>query len=136
MRSLFFALIASVALIQAVPAQTTDSAGIEATIQSQLDAFLADDVTTAFGFAAPGIQGMFGTPENFGMMVQRGYPMVWRPADVQYGDLREEGSEMAQRVIITDNEGRVHVLEYRLVDQGGQWRISGVQIIDAPGVAA
>ncbi len=109
---------------------------IESTIQSQLDAFLKDDFATAFTYAAPSIQGMFGTAEVFGMMVKRGYPMVWRPDDVRFTELRQEGGEMAQRVLIRDQDGASHLLEYRLIDEGGQWRISGVQIIPQPGVAA
>ncbi|MGR3271178.1 DUF4864 domain-containing protein [Thalassococcus profundi] len=136
MRQFFYVLIAVIGLAQAAPAQTGPEAEIENTIQSQLDAFLADDFVAAFDYAAPNIQGMFRTPQNFEMMVKRGYPMVWRPDDVTFGDLRADGAEMAQRVIIRDQKGETHVLEYRLVDQGGMWRISGVQILPQPGVSA
>ncbi len=138
MKHLLFALFSVLFLSSAASAQETlaRNPDIEGTIQSQMDAFVADDVATAFTFAAPSIQGMFGTPEVFGMMVKRGYPMVWRPDDVQFTDLRKEGGEMAQRVLIRDLDGKSHLLEYRLIDEGGQWRISGVQIIPMPGVAA
>ena len=52
--------------------------GIEDTIRGQMDAFLERDVAQAFTFASPNIQGMFGSAENFGRMVENGYPMVWR----------------------------------------------------------
>ena len=52
---------------------------VQATISAQLEAFLKDDFETAFTFASPSIRSMFQTPQNFGLMVQRGYPMVWRP---------------------------------------------------------
>lgn len=63
-------------------------AAIRGVIGSQLDAFEADDVDRAFGFASNGIRGMFGTPERFGQMVREGYPMVWRPGEVRYLELR------------------------------------------------
>jgi len=109
---------------------------IESTIQDQIDAFLQDDFETAFSFASPNIKNMFRTPENFGRMVQQGYPMVWRPEDVTFGDLRELGGGMYQTVILTDSAGKLHYLAYRMDMIEGDWRISGVQILEAPDVAA
>ena len=68
-------------------------------------------------------------------MVTQGYPMVWRPAGVAYLDLREEDGTFWQKVQITDQKGRFHVLEYRMMQTPEGWRISGVQILDAPGAA-
>ena len=82
--------------------------GIEATIGSQIEAFLRDDFAEAFTFASPNIQGMFGTHERFGQMVRQGYPMVWRPGNVEYLDLRSERGALWQRVLIRDRQGRVH----------------------------
>ena len=109
---------------------------IEGTIRSQVDAFLADDFETAFGFASPGIQLMFRTPENFGAMVRNGYPMVWRPEDLRFGELREIDGALWQKVIVRDAGGATHVLDYRMEMLGGEWRISGVQILPAPDVSA
>lgn len=111
--------------------------GIEATIQSQIDAFLLDDFATAFTFASPSIRSIFRTPENFGAMVRQGYPMVWRPDDVRFGDLRNIDGDLWQQVIIRDKSGAQHVLDYRM-EQGpdGEWRISGVQLLPTPDVSA
>ena len=109
---------------------------IEATIQSQIDAFLQDDFVTAFTFAAPNIRNIFRTPENFGRMVQQGYPMVWRPDSVRYGDLREIAGRLWQRVIIKDVDGNLHYLDYSVAQVDGEWRITGVQILQAPEVTA
>lgn len=109
---------------------------IEQTIQSQINAFLADDFATAFTFASPGIQNMFRTPENFGAMVRNGYPMVWRPRDVTFGDLRDLSGALWQEVILTDQTGQRHVLAYQMEQRDGVWRIAGVQILPQPEVAA
>ena len=101
-----------------------------------MDAFKADDFARAFTFASPTIQGMFGTPENFGVMVRRGYPMVWRPGEVRFGELRDVNGALWQKVIIRDQAGATHVLDYRMVQQNGRWLISGVQILPQPEVAA
>ncbi len=110
-------------------------AEIKGAISQQLEAFRADDFATAFGFASPSLQNFFKTPENFGRMVIQGYPMVWRPAQVQYLDLRKEGETWLQKVRIADKEGAFHVLEYRMQRTNEGWRIDGVQILDAPDVA-
>lgn len=109
---------------------------IEDTIQSQIDAFLEDDFATAFSFASPNLRTMFRTPENFGAMVRQGYPMVWRPDAVNFGDLRSISGGMYQRVIVTDEAGNLHYLDYQMQQVDGQWRIAGVQILQAPDLAA
>lgn len=127
------ALILSLMLSVPAGAQQAD---IQGTIDSQFEAFKADDFATAFTFATPSLQRLFQSPQNFQRMVQGGYPMVWRPADVQYLDLREENGAMMQTVQITDGEGRVHLLDYRMEQTDAGWRIGGVQILQAAGVAA
>ena len=110
--------------------------GIETTIRSQIDAFLADDFATAFTFASPNIQGLFGSPDRFGAMVRQGYPMVWRPSDVQFLDLREMNGRLWQRVMVRDAAGTFHVLDYQMIEADGRWRINGVQLLRALGVGA
>ncbi|MCF8485317.1 MAG: DUF4864 domain-containing protein [Rhodobacteraceae bacterium] len=117
----------------AMPA-IAQEAPIQNTIQSQLNAFVADDFATAFTFASPTIKGMFGTSENFGMMVQKGYPMVHRPADVTMLELREVAGNLWQRVMITDQQGRTHLLDYQMVETPDGWQINGVQLLPSPGV--
>lgn len=107
--------------------------GIEDTIRGQIDAFLADDFTAAFGFASPAIKGVFGTPDNFGRMVRNGYPMVHRPAGVRLLDRREVGGQVMQRVMVTDQAGRGHVLEYEMQPFGEGWQIDGVRLLPSAG---
>ncbi|WP_120632487.1 DUF4864 domain-containing protein [Ruegeria sp. EL01] len=133
MRRVLLAICLSVGLAPSVFAQ---SAEIEANIAAQIQAFEADDFVTAFTFASPNIQRLFGTPENFGVMVQRGYPMVWRPADVRFLDLREVAGALWQKVMITDGDGRVHILNYQMVQRDNAWKINGVQLLDNADPAA
>lgn len=112
------------------------NAEIETTIDSQIEAFLADDFNRAFSFASPNIQQIFRTPENFGVMVRRGYPMVWRPADVRFLELREIEGRLWQKVQITDGEGRVHILDYQMIELDSGWKINAVQLLKEPAVSA
>lgn len=136
MRRLMQTAVLAIGLAAApVLAQDGDPA-IEGVIQSQLEAFLADDFATAFTFASPTIKGMFGTSDNFGMMVRRGYPMVWRPADVQYLEQELRGGVVHQKVLITDESGVPYVLDYEMIETGDGWQINGVQILQTPPVGA
>jgi hypothetical protein len=136
MRLMLATLLAALTFATAAPAQDDGAAAIRQTIQSQFDAFLADDVATAFSYAAPPIQGIFGTPERFGMMVREGYPMVWRPAEVEYLDLHPKNGGLWQRVRITDAQGQMHYLDYQMVPTPDGIRIGAVEILQAPGVGA
>ena len=117
-------------------AQEARNSNVEATIQSQIDAFLVDDFVTAFTFAAPSIQSMFQTPENFGRMVREGYPMVWRPSEVRFLEFQTQGQRVFQKVLMRDARGTPHVLEYSLIETGDGWRINGVRILPSPDVGA
>ena len=104
----FFGLMALPVLAEDDP-QTQ----IQTVIENQIAAFKNDDFAKAFSYASPSIQSMFGTAENFGVMVQRGYPMV--------GDLW-------QHVLIRDQAGRRHMLLYRMQKGPEGWLINGVQL--------
>ncbi len=104
---------------------------IEEVISSQIEAFRADDFDAAFDYASPTIRGMFGSPERFGRMVREGYPMVHRPETLRFGDLREARGRLWQRVIVSDAAGRVHLLDYQMIETDGGWRINGVVLVPA-----
>lgn len=128
------------AVTLAMPAVTLPAAAqegpIQETIQRQIEAFQADDFARAFTFASPNIKGLFRTPENFGAMVKNGYPMVYRPADVEMLDLREIAGNLWQRVRITDQAGAGWFLDYMMVETPEGWQINAVQILPAPDVGA
>lgn len=123
-------ILAAVVMMASTFAAQAQQAEIQGTISQQFEAFKADDFATAFTFASPALQSYFMTPENFGRMVTQGYPMVWRPADVTYLELREAEGSFWQKVEITDRQGGVHYLEYRMQRNQAGWRISGVRILE------
>ena len=131
MRRLILAMVLVCGAFVPAGAQQDDIKGV---ISDQIAAFKVDDFATAFTYASPSIQGLFGTPENFGRMVTQGYPMVWRPADVRYLDLRDEGGILRQDVQVTDGSGRVFILEYSMIETQNGWKINGVRILDVADV--
>ena len=115
-----------------VGAAAAQDGPIEGVIQGQIDAFLADDMAAAFGYASPAIKGVFGSPERFGDMVVNGYPMVHRPSEVRYLERREFGDGVIQKVLVRDSDGVPWVLDYQMVEGPDGWVINGVQVLRAP----
>jgi hypothetical protein len=118
-------------LLALVPVDTSAQApgeAVQGVIADQIEAFEKGELERAFAHASPLIQGMFGTAENFGRMVEEGYPMVWRPAEVRFSGLAERGGRLVQTVLITDAAGRLYVADYEMLDLDGTWRINGVTL--------
>ena len=126
----------AVFLAQASLAEEMPNPAIEDVIQSQIDAFLADDMAAAFVHASPNIKGIFGSPERVGMMVKQGFPMVYRPSEVEFLELRELSGALWQKVLMRDANGVYTTLDYQMVPAGDSWQINAVQIIPNPPVGA
>ncbi|MBE1283574.1 MAG: DUF4864 domain-containing protein [Rhodobacteraceae bacterium] len=133
MRAVLLSLVFVWSMLGAAQAQNAE---IESVIGDQIEAFKVDDFDQAFTYASPSIQGIFGSPERFGQMVRNGYPMVWRPDEVRFLELREVAGNLWQRVMITDAEGQVHLLDYQMISLGNAWKINGVQFVKQPGTNA
>ncbi|MEM9584136.1 MAG: DUF4864 domain-containing protein [Pseudomonadota bacterium] len=125
-------------LFAAFPAHADDtrSGAIVGVIQNQLDAFQKDDFATAFTYASPTIKRMFQNPERFGQMVRNGFPMVWRPSEVQFLDFTDTAGETSQMVLFRDANGVPIVMKYFMVETEQGWQIDGVVPVQAPDVAA
>ena len=127
-------ILLALLLVLAAPAPAQDGAAIEETITAQLDAFNDRDVAGAWQYASPMIQSMFGSPENFGMMVQRGYPMVWTNSDARFLELRDIDGRLWQKVLVRAADGTAHILDYQMIQTDDGWQINGVSILPAPEV--
>lgn len=110
--------------------------GISGTIEAQMQAFREGDVAEAFTYASPNLRALFGSPEVFGGMVQRGYPMVWQPGKVELLERRNVAGGLWQRVRVTDAAGRGHLLDYQMVETPEGWRINAVQVLPEPDLSA
>jgi hypothetical protein len=133
MRRIAFGLLTALSL--ALPA-TVKADPVQDTILNQIEAFKADDFATAFTFASPSIKSIFMSAENFGAMVKQGYPMVHRPGSVRMLEQREISGNLWQKVMITDQTGRTHILDYQMIQTPEGWQINGVQLLPEPGVGA
>ena len=103
-----------------------DARAIRTLIESQLAAFAADDAQTAFSFASENIQKTFGTAEHFLAMVRASYPVVYRPASVNFLEPERVDDLIVQVVEMADEDDRLWLAIYRMQRQpDGSWRIDG-----------
>jgi hypothetical protein len=110
--------------------QDADRAAIRQVIESQLQAFLRDDGSSAFSFATPNIQAMFQTPDNFMTMVRAGYQPVYRPRAVTFKDIISFNGAPAQRVIVIGPDGVPVIAVYPMRQMpDGTWRIDGCYLL-------
>lgn len=116
------------------PAAQVEQLPLQDIIRQQLDAFNARDVDLAWTFASPMIQGLFGNPGNFGMMVSEGYPMVWDNSAAKFMAQREVDGRIYQQVMVQDTNGALHVLEYAMIQTAQGWKIDGVSLLPPPDV--
>lgn len=129
-------LLLAASLLQPAPARAEEGA-IRSVIESQIEAFLADDGARAYSYASPSIQRIFPSAETFMGMVRQGYRPVYRPRDYSFGRLSETPRGPVQEVTIVDEAGVVWTALYSLERQpDGTWRISGCQLVRRPGLSA
>lgn len=131
MKLLLSLTVAMLLLVNPIAARTTGDA-IKGVISDQIAAFERNDLEEAFSHASPNIRLLFITPERFGQMVQQGYPMVWRPASLRFASRRTLNGRDYQIVVLQDQAGRFHALEYEMVPDAGGWKINGVRIVEMP----
>ena len=108
----------------------SDRAAIREVVEDQLAAFQRDDGTAAFALASPHIRAEFGSVENFMEMVRTGYPPVYRPRDVAFGDVAITDGRIVQRVLLVGPDGIPVTALYTMErQQDGSWRIAGCTLV-------
>lgn len=128
------ALLLTAVMLTLVPARANDAAAGRLVIERQIEAFLRDDMTTAYSFAAPSIKRIYPDESRFFDMVKRGYQPVYRPGNYAFGRSRvaPDGIGVVQEVLISGPDGEDWTALYSLERQpDGSFKINGVQMIKA-----
>jgi len=109
-----------------------DVAAAQSVIRSQEQAFGRGDAEAAYSHAAPAIREIFPQAEIFMMMVQQGYPPVYRHKSFEFGEARVTDGHIAQRVHIVDDNGEAWEALYTLEQQpDGSLKITGCSLLKA-----
>jgi len=114
------------------PARADDAATARDIIESQINAFLSDDMAAAYSFASPSIKQLYPDQSRFFDMVKRGYQPVYRPGNFAFGRSKAaaDGAGLVQEVIILGPDGQDWTALYSLERQpDGSFKINGVQMI-------
>jgi hypothetical protein len=113
-------------------ARADDVSAAQGVIRAQEQAFIHDDATAAYSYAAPAIKQIFPAPDIFMSMVQSGYAPVYRHKSFEFGDSKTEGASIAQRVHIIDANGEAWEALYTLEQQAdGSYKITGCSLLKA-----
>lgn len=111
-----------------------DAAAIKSIVAGQIAAFQHDDGNAAYGYASPAIRDLFPTADIFMNMVRKGYPPVYRPQSVTFGEVRVMPSGPQQKVFLTGPDGKSYVAIYSLQRQpDGSWKINGCVLVEDKG---
>jgi hypothetical protein len=137
MRVLLVVLVMLGFFTPAAAQSDADRAAVQSVIEQQIQAFLRDDATTAYSFAAPSIRAMFPTEDIFMEMVRQGYPQVYRPRSHEFGELAAIAKGFQQTVDLVDANGEFWTALYTLEQQAdGSWKITGCYIVKKEGEVA
>lgn len=126
------AAIAAALWLTAAPALAGEAEikAAQSSIEAQIRAFLAGENETAYSYAAPNIQRIFPTVDQFMAMVKNGYQPVWKPRNFAFGDSMEMSpTAIIQKVLVTGPDGKNYEAVYTLAMQDdGTFRITGVSL--------
>jgi hypothetical protein len=118
-------LIASLIATAGFAAGAEDIGAAQSIISAQEQAFARDDAATAYGFAAPGIQSFYRSPDGFMFMVRNSYAPVYRHRSFVFGEARVVDGKIMQDVQIVDADGAAWDALYTLETQAdGSLKIS------------
>ncbi len=124
------ALLTVSSLAQAAALSPADEKAVRVVVQAQLTAFARDDADKAFSFAAPNVREAVGSASSFLAMVQRSYPVVYRPASLAFLKPEGQDDQAVQRVQMLDASGESWLAVYSLQRQKNKsWRITGCAVL-------
>jgi hypothetical protein len=118
-------LVAFLIGLSALASAGDEVAAGQSVIRSQEQAFGRDDGVAAYGFAAPGIKGLFPSPDIFMSMVRSAYAPVYRHRSFEFGEAKASEGKILQEVQIIDADGAAWEALYTLeLQPDGSLKIS------------
>ncbi len=117
----------------AEPLPEPEAQKVRDVIVAQLSALALDDADGAFETATPEVREAIGSSNRFLAMVRTAYPMVYRPASVNFYQPEQEDGGVLQLVEIKDDDDKSWLALFALERQPDQsWRISGCVVAEKP----
>ena len=134
---LVLALPAALLLARAPDPEPSPDLGPAEVIRLQVDALQAGGIETAWRFASPGNRAATGPLPRFRAMIEGGYADMLTFARAEYGELRVDGEQAAQRVTLVQPDGARSAYVFGLSRQrggacNGCWMTDAVMPIEPP----
>lgn len=108
----------------------SDRSAIRSVVESQIQAFQAEDAALAFSFASPRIQQQFDTPEKFVEILKQDYPAVCHPRSAIFEQTRTFEGTLSQPVLLLGTDDRpVRALYLMEKQSDSSWRINGCILV-------
>jgi hypothetical protein len=97
-----------------------------AVVEQQLAAFRAADYSSAYRYAASGVQQKFTVPQ-FEAMIRRDYGDMTNAQRIEFGLVKVVGPAAVVQVFFVEESGSTRSVLYSLIAEGDSWKINGVQ---------
>ena len=120
--------LAAIGSFKALADTVDEDAGIQDSILRQIEAFANNDREQAWAFASEGVKQRFGSSRVFVDMVREAYPAIHSARENEFTDRTPHGMFQIQTVKLKGPEGKRWDVYYRMVSNGGEWKIAGVRL--------
>ena len=137
-RLLALVSVLAMAVTLAFPARAQDpDLAWQIAITGQVEAFRGHDAAVAFGFAAQPFHVRFSSAEEFFLaIVSSGYAPIMESKAHSFGEHQLIRPDLVQQLVtFVGTDQKLYEAIYELVLEPEGWRVTGVQLVQAPGVA-
>lgn len=122
------------AVAEEMPA--ADALAIHSVVQSQLDAFAADDASTAFELATSSARTLLGSPEQFLQLIKDQYPPVYRNRGALFSTPEMIDGHALLMVRLTAGDNVVWIAIYEMQQESdGNWKVDGCNLFETTSVS-
>ena len=97
-------------------------------IESQIQAFLDENAELAYSYAAPLIKMKFTNPIEFMSMVKNYYEPVYNPKQFYFLDAKYYEGAIYHQLQVISQKNESFLATYSLIQDEGQWKISGCAV--------
>ncbi len=114
--------------------KASDRQQIAETVIEQLKAFAEKDAKKAYSLAAPAARADFVSANQFLNNLNDIYQLITRSRIERLDGLDMGNADPRQRILLTSPSGRMWMAYFTMQKQpGGEWKVLGFMIEDAPG---
>jgi len=101
-------------------------ANIQDVIKKQIMFFKEGNCNKAYSYASLSIKFFFPKSDDFCLMVEKSYPMIWNPKKFIFFRPLIINGIIVQEIKFVDKYEEIHFYQYQMRKYGSDWKINGV----------